>query len=207
MAVLTSPNFWTQEEPDGEAAGDGDPLHACYSKQLKADLASGTFVLLSSGTTTIVNGADTVVASIVKAVGQGRPLFSVQVNIFKKKSEVLLAASNGGGDGRFVRPLGIVDNHLCHIPEVIQTTEVRIVSMAEIVNVAFVFTEEALKDNTNLYFTCQGMVITFLLRYRADWTRDGNQNSDRDTDNREILALTKIPVDCCFPFLSSYQWS
>ena len=168
---------------------------------MKADLAPGTFVLLSSGTTTNVNGAATVVARIVKAVG-GRPLFSVQVNIFKKKSEVLLAASNGGGDGRFVRPLGIVDNHLCHIPEVIQTTEVRIVSMAEIVNVAFVFTEEALKDNTNLYFTCQGMVITFLLRYRADWTRGGNQNSDGDTDNRGILVLTKIPVDCCLPAIS-----
>ena len=47
-ALLTSPNFWAQEEPDGEAAGDGDPLHACYSKQLKADLAPGTFVLLTS---------------------------------------------------------------------------------------------------------------------------------------------------------------
>ena len=125
-----------------------------------------------------------------------------KVNIFKKKSEVLLAASNGGGDGRFVRPLGIVDNHLCHIPEVIQTTEVRIVSMTKIVNIAFVFTEEALKDTTNLYFTCQGMVIAFLLRYRADWTRGGNQNSDGDTDNRGILVLTKIPVDCCLPAIS-----
>ena len=95
-ALLTSaPDFWAQVEPDGEAAGDGDPSHACYSKQLKADLAPGTFVLLSSGTTTNVNGAATVVARIVKAVG-GRPLFSVQVNIFKKKSEVLLAATKGG---------------------------------------------------------------------------------------------------------------
>ncbi len=69
--------------------------------------------------------------------------------------------------------------------------------MAEIVNIAFVFTEETLKDTANLYFICQGMVIAYLLRYRADWTRGGNQNSDRDTGNNgEILVLTKIPVDC-----------
>lgn len=74
------------------------PLHSCYSMQLKADLvARGTFVLvLSRGTTTTnVDGADTVVERIVKAVG-GRPLVSVHINIFKKKSEVLLAATKGG---------------------------------------------------------------------------------------------------------------
>ena len=205
VVPLTPPDFWAQVEPDGQEAP-----HSCYSMQLKADLAPGTFVLLSSAgtttatttttTTSCVNAAKgSVVARIVKAVG-GMPLFSVEVNIFKYKSDVLqAAASNGGGqDGTtsFVRPQGIVDNHLRHIPEVIQTTEVRIISMAEIVNIAFVFTEEALQDTANLYFICQGMVIAFLLRYRAD-----------STDNGGILVLTKIPSDCCLPFPSSYHFS
>ena len=188
MAALASiPDFWAQVEPDeaGQHGDGGAPSHlSYYSMLLKADVVPGTFVLLGGATPSVV-------ARIVKAVGS----FSVEVNIFKRKSDVMLPADRGG-DGISV-PQGIVDNHLRHIPEVIQTTELRIVLMVEISNLAFVFTEAALQDTSNLYFICQGMAIAFVLRYRAE----------SDNESGGVLLLTKIPMNCCLPFPSCYECS
>jgi hypothetical protein len=79
MAALGSPpaDFWAHIEPDEAGGGDGgSPLHSSYSTLLLADVKPGTFVLLGGATPNVV-------ARIDKAVGS----FSVEVNIFKMKSE------------------------------------------------------------------------------------------------------------------------
>ena len=197
MEALASPpaDFWAQVEPDEAGGGDGgSPLHSCYSMLLQADVKPGTFVLLGGATPNVV-------ARIVKAVGS----FSVEVNIFKMKSELLIPAERGG-DSILLPQEGIVDNHLQHIPEVIQTTELRIVAMVEISNLAFVFMESALQDTTNLYFICQGMAIAFVLRYRTE-RRANNADFVCDNESAGVLVLTKIPSNCCLPFPSCYECS
>lgn len=193
-ALAPPPDFWAQVEPDEARGGNGGaPLYSCYSTLLQADVVPGTFVLLGGATPNVV-------ARIVKVVGS----FSVEVNIFKMKSELMLPAERRG-DGISLHH-GIVDNHLQHIPEVIQTTELRIVSMVEISNLAFVFTESALQDTANLYCICQGMAIAFVVRYRAE-RRENDEDFVCDNESGGILVLTKIPSNCCLPFPSCYKGS
>jgi hypothetical protein len=73
-----------------------------------------------------------------KPSGSTKP-FKVQVNIFQNICDV------GLGEG-ILQPQGIVENHLRHLPEVVQTDELRVIAMADVKNLAFVFTEAPQHD-------------------------------------------------------------
>jgi hypothetical protein len=127
MATLsTVPPFWDQVEPHYFEQEGRAPQHPCYFKLLKADLLSGTCVLLA---TAHEGESGDVVARIVKTVESTSLPFSVQVNIFKNISKV------GPREG-ILFPQGVNHNHLKHLPKVVQTTELRVVSMTEISNLA-----------------------------------------------------------------------
>ena len=195
--MIPLPHVWAQVEPQEEGADTEHIAHSCYSKILKASLVPGTFVLIGTTCTTPATNND-VVARIVKAVGGG-PSFLVEVNIFKRLSEVV---AEEDGDAAMLLPQGIVANHLRHIPEAVQTTEVRTIPMVDILNLAFVFTDAALQDTSNLYFICQGMANAFLLRFRI--SRNGsNDNESRDRSGG--VSFTKIPIKQCLPFPSNYE--
>ena len=167
MATLAPPHFWDQVEPPS-CEQEGWAFHSCYSKQLRADLLPGTFVLLDATTNT--RGSGDVVARIVKAVGKTPP-FSVEVNIFEDFNKF------GAREG-ILSPHGVSESHLKHLPEVVQTTEVWVVNMTHVSNLAFVFTEGSLQDASNMYFTCQGMRNAFILRYRLNNPTEGSDFDD-----------------------------
>jgi hypothetical protein len=133
--------FWDRVEPRWD---DDDSLLACYSKRLKANLLPGTFVLLAPEMTDRsrdnVHGG--MVARIVgldatSSTGALSSHTSVQVNIFKRLTD--FSAREG-----FLCPKVLDDNHLWHLPEIVQTTELRVVSCDDIMNLAFVFTKNVL---------------------------------------------------------------
>lgn len=187
-ALAPPPHFWDQVEPPS-CEQEGRAFHSCYSKQLRADLLPGTFVLLDAATNNRSSGD--VVARIVRAVGKTPPL-AVEVNIFEAFDEL------GAREG-ILSPHGVSENHLKHLPEVVQTKEVWVVDMTYVSNLAFVFTEASLQDASNMYFTCQGMSNAFILRYRLNIP---SEDSDLD-DSRG--RLSKVPFDYCLPFPSCYR--
>jgi hypothetical protein len=191
MATLAPPHFWDQVEPPSCEQEEGRAFHPCYSKQLRADLAPGTFVLLDATTNT--HGSGAVVARIVKTVGKTPP-FSIEVNIFEDFNEF------GAREG-ILCPHGVSENHLKHLPEVVQTTEVWVVDTTHVSNLAFVFTEASLQDASNMYFTCQGMRNAFILRYRLNVPSE----EDSDLNDSRRRSLSKVPFDFCLPFPSCYQ--
>ena len=66
MATLAPPlTFWDQVEPPS-CEQEGRSFHSCYSKQLKADLLPGTFVVLAA--TANAHGSGEVVARVKKNV-------------------------------------------------------------------------------------------------------------------------------------------
>jgi hypothetical protein len=194
---------WDQAEPLCEGA-------PCYSQVLKADLLPGTFVLLGTSTTsrtasstttalstnssdaTDEGGKTNVVARIVAVVVSSQPP-SVCVNIFRYMKE---AQKTEG----FLCPHLLNENHLRHLTEIVQTTELRIVPTIDIVNLSFVFTMASLQDPSNLFFACQGMVFAFLLRYRFI-PNDGGVGSSA----REPSLLLDVPCGYCLPFPSRYK--
>ena len=196
-----SPPCWVDKvEPHHHHHGnEGRVLPPCYSNIIKADLLPGTFVLIG-GNGSIHTCNERVVARIVKPVYSSRAdaPFHVQVNIFKKMCEV---EGGPGGEGMLL-PQGLVENHLRHLPEVVQTSELRKVLMSEVTNLAFVFTEESLHDGVNLFFTCQGMANAFLLRYRLleETTR---HTGGEDAAQGPRTHLSEIPSGYCLPFPSS----
>jgi hypothetical protein len=198
-------SFWDQVEPDDEGGrAGGEAPHSCYSKQLKADLPPGTFVLIGVSTAEDdVRDRSDVVARIVKAVGGhgSSSLLLVEVNIFEGILHVV-----GEREGIFV-PQRIVGNNLRHVPEIVQTTELRVVAMTDITNLAFVFTEASLADASNLYYTCQGMANAFLLRYRVDPRREEDSNCQDDTRATNYVSafFIKMPMEHCLPFPSCYE--
>jgi hypothetical protein len=116
---MVDPSFWEGVEPHWD---EGPPFFDCYSKQLKADLLPGTFVLLAPDVTdgSASNVHSGVVARIVGIIATSntmptRPL-TVQVNIFKRLAEV---ASTEG----ILYPKLLDDNHLRHLPEIVQMAE------------------------------------------------------------------------------------
>jgi hypothetical protein len=111
---------------------------------------------------------------------------SVRVNIFRRLTE--LSATEG-----FLHPKVLDENHLRHLPEIVQTPEIRLISSNEIINLAFVFTMVSLQDSCNLFSTCQGMAIAFIVRYR--WSHLGKSQP----------MLIDVPDGCCLPFPSSYR--
>jgi hypothetical protein len=87
----------------------------------------------------------------------------VTVNIFKHLNEVT-------GAGGFLLPQVLQENHLRHLQEIVQTSEVRVIDTNDIINLSFVFTLSSLQDSSTLAFTCQGMTIAFLLQF---WLNEG----------------------------------
>jgi hypothetical protein len=189
--------FWDRLEPRWD---DDNSLLACYSKQLKADLLPGMFVLLTPEMTNRSrdNVHDGMVAwwhggMVARIVGLGTTSrsgalssqTSVQVNIFKRFTD--FSATEG-----FLCPKVLDDNHLRHLPEIVQTTELRVVSCDDIMNLAFVFTKSSLHDLCNTFFACQGMTIAFIIRFRYKRVSD-------------LPILIGVPSGYCLPFPSSYK--
>jgi hypothetical protein len=165
---------------------NAEPQHCerapCYSKHLKADLLPGTFVLLATHAdqpNAAVTGGG-VVARIVAGVSSAAS--HVTVNIFTSLNLVT---------GNFLHPQVLQDNHLRHLQEIVQTSELRIINTNDIVNLCFVFTLSALQDTSTLAFTCQGMTVAFLLRFRC---HEGGAG-----------PLSEVPEGYCLPFPSSYK--
>ena len=187
-AAVAPASPWDDAEP---SCCNGAP---CYSKKLKADLLPGTFVLLATRAKQ-TNGADVtthgagatsgVVARII--AGVSRSPSDVTVNIFKRLNE--LPRREGF---LYQHPHVIQENHLRHLQEVVQTSELRIVDTNDIIDLCFVFTRSSLSDTSTLAFTCQGMTRAFLLRFRCN---DGGAGR----------LLSEVPDGYCLPFPSSYQ--
>jgi hypothetical protein len=136
--------------------------------------------------------ADVVVARIV-AVVSTQPS-SVSVNIFRCMKE---AQETEG----FMYPNQLIENHLRHLTEIVQTTELRIVPTIDIVNLSFVFTLASLQDPTNLFSTCQGMILAFVLRFRFV------PNGGAASSAQQLPLLTEVPEGYCLPFPSTYKTS
>jgi hypothetical protein len=203
--MVVSP-FWSRVEPNWDGgAGDDEPAcpRSFYSKRLKADLLPGTFVLFSSKDGATTDGPSP--CSHYDGCGVGRIVCvvthedrdsrqqpppqhtRVRVNIFKRFTEFAATTAS------ILRPEFINDNHLRHLPEVVQTEEMQLITSSDIMNLAFVFTPTALKDSCNLFFTCQGMAIAFIVRSRY-----------QEQVGLELPMLTEVPPDHCLPFPSSY---
>ena len=192
--MVDSP-FWDSVEPRWD---DGAPTLGCYSKHLKADLVPGTFVMLRpdmSAARSRDNVHGGVVARIVgteqgtssSTIMPSRTLM-IQVNVFKRLTE--FAATDG-----FLYPEFLDDNHLRHLPEIVQMAELRVISSDDIMNLAFVFTHLVLKDScSNLFFTCQGMANAFIVRFRY-----------QEQGAAELRKLIDVPDGYCLPFPSSYS--
>jgi hypothetical protein len=162
---------WDITEPDLDA-------QSFYIEHLKADLLPGTFVLLGAGANN--QGGGDVVARIISGTS-GSPC-EVTVNMFKNLNDVTRQG--------ILHPPVLEENHLRHFQEVVQTAELRIVNAQDIKNVCFVFTSTSLRDTSTMAFSCQGMALAFLLRFRLG---DGGG------------TLSDVPDRCCLPFPSSYQ--
>ncbi len=135
---------------------------------------------------------DGIVARITNMDSSSRPQLSsqssaVQVNIFKRLNAF------AGLDG-FLYPKLLDENHLQHLREIVQTEELRVVSTNDIINLAFVFTLRSLEDSSNLFFTCQGMAIAFIVRFRFQ----------DDAIQAQTGRLIELPDGYCRPFPSSY---
>ena len=89
-SLTTVPCFWEEIEPNNaDEGGGGRGPHSCDSKQLKTDLAPGTFVIVLvvvSDDHSNNSGKHDIIARIVRAV-RGLSSLSVEVNEFKKSSE------------------------------------------------------------------------------------------------------------------------
>ena len=208
ITMVVTP-FWDSVEPqeldeDDEFDEDDDdnepPIRSIYSKQLKAHLLHGTFILFSHndartvGTEPSNNVSSCEVARIVCTLPAGTPTSSrhstVQVNMFKRRTE--FDATTVG----FLHSEFLNENHLRHLPEIVQMSEMLVISSNDILNLAFVFTPHVLNDDScNLFFTCQGMAFAFLLRSRCKKVESG------------LPIISDVPGGYCLPFPSAYLHS
>ena len=136
-------------------------------------------------------------ATVARIVEVGKSLLpsaasSVKVNLFRRLTELRLTTQD---EFMYLNPLD--ETNLRYIPEVVQTQEICSISSNDIINLAVVFTMESLKDSHNLFSTCQGMAIAFLLQYRL--SHDVMENTG--------ILLVDLPDNCCRPFPSSYAHS
>jgi hypothetical protein len=123
---------------------------------LKADLLLGTFVLVLCSINAIEesrSNADNVIVARVVGVEESilpysarRSATAVQVNVFKRMTELIETEED------VMQPSPLDDNHLRHVPEVVQMPEICSISSDDIINLAFVLTMEwSLKDSCNLF--------------------------------------------------------
>ncbi|KAI2510048.1 hypothetical protein MHU86_4342 [Fragilaria crotonensis] len=167
-------------------------VRSIYSKQLKAHLLPGTFILFSKNDARTVgkpsnNVNSCGVARIVRILPAGSRHARVQVNIFKRCTE--FDATTVG----FLHSEFLNENHLRHLPEIVQMSEMLVISSNDILNLAFVFTPHVLNDDScNMFFTCQGMALAFLLRSRCEKVESG------------MPIISDVPNGYCLPFPSSY---
>ena len=181
---------WDQTEPLFEGA-------PCYSEVLKADLLPGTFVIVSDTSSIPGNVVVARVVSVVSSSSDDQHLLpsSIRVNIFQQLKEVL---QNTEG---IIHPNVLRENHLRNLTEIVQTTELRVIPAMDITNLSFVFTLMSLQDPRNLFFTCQGMKLAFLLRFRLV-AHGGDKQATEGT-----ASLVNVPEEdrYCRPFPSSYE--
>ena len=192
-SVGSTPFSWDEVEPlpHCDPADNRIPT-VCYSQHLKAHLLRGTFVLLfrPSNNVSLAGSAGIVVARIVDVLEAPTITTtpSVKVNIFKAMTEFSATET-------FHHPKVLVEPHLRHLPEIVQTSEICLIPSDEIVNLAFVFTTTSLQDSSNLFSICQGMSIAFLVRYRI---------LSQERRSSEPVVMIDLPESCCLPFPSSY---
>lgn len=187
---------WVKKVEPHFSCEEEEQLLPCYSKLHKADLLPGTFVVR-------YDDSDPTVARIVKPVNRCvQPFQEAEVNIFRQICKV-------GGPGEVIlRPQGLGCNHLQHVPEIVQTSELRRILMVDVKNLAFVFTEEALNDGGNLLYMCQGMANAFVLRFMLlEGTANSHvTNSDEEEEHwTRMKHLVAIQNGNCLPFPSSYM--
>jgi hypothetical protein len=192
--VVSPPFSWDEVEPHHCDPADDEVPIACYSRHLKANLLPGTFVLLLSPSNNVHHFGGAIVARIVDVVETSLSRLrattpSVKVNIFKGMTELSTTET-------FLHPKLLVEPHLRHLPEIVQTPEIRLVASNDIVNLAFVFTMASLKDSSNLFSACQGMTIAFIVRYRS---------TSSQREKSEPVVMMDVPDGCCLLFPSSYQ--
>ena len=95
-------------------------------------------------------------------------------------------------------PETLSENHLRHLTEIVQTTELRVIPTVDIVNLSFVFTMAFLRDPSNLFSTCQGMILAFILRFRLVPNDGGGTLTQKP-------LLEEVPDGYCLPFPSCYK--
>jgi hypothetical protein len=144
-----------------------------------------------------------VVARIVggKGLREGQEA-AVNVNIFRGIRDVLECEQG------LLSPEEISVNHLRHMTEIVQTADTCIVPTGAISNLAFVFAMESLQDESNLFWTCQGMIHAYVLRFRLQYAstackREGKGEVIGASNNQPLLV--NIPPGYCLPFPSSYM--
>ena len=191
--------LWDKVEPQNCHSGEA-PVR-CYSRRLKTDLLPCTFVLLSTNSAATAideprnNFEDAIVARVINVEEQvcpfsARTISEIKVNIFQRLTELTAT-------GEEFMHLSLLDNnHLRHIPEVVQTPDICSVLSNDINNLAFVFTMASLQDSSNLFLICQGMVVSFVVCFRFC----------RVMENAPI-RLFDLPEGCCLPFASCYPCS
>lgn len=138
----------------------GLPIPSNKGRHLKTDLVSCTFVFDVASAD--IGDSSGVVPRIVKAVRGNPASFFAEVNIFKQVLEVV------GQRDNILMCQGVAEKLLRHIPEIVQTMELKVITMTDITNMAFVYTEAFLKDTLNFYFTCQRLENALPLRYRIN---------------------------------------
>ena len=110
------------------------------------------------------------------------------MNIFKRCTE-FKTTTEGFLHSEFLNEI-----HLRHLPEIVQMSEMLVISSNDITNLAFVFMPNVLNDDSCnfLLFTCQEMAIAFLL---WSWYKKSDSS---------LPMISDVPGGYCLPFPSSY---
>ena len=99
-------------------------------------------------------------------------------------------------------PQEISVNHLRNMTEIVQTPDTCVVPATAIVNLAFVFSMECLQDESNLFWTCQGIIHAYVLRFRLENSTTGANGRGTARNNQPLLV--EVPPGYCLPFPSMY---
>jgi hypothetical protein len=105
-------------------------------------------------------------------------------------------------------PEAISVNYLRRMTEIVQTAETCMVPTLAIANLAFVFAMKSLQDESNLFWTCQGMIHAYVSRFRLQYAgiagkHEGTGKVIGASNNQPLLV--NVPRGYCLPFPSSYM--